>query len=615
MRQILDTLPSWQRRLLQIAIDGLIVCIAWTSAYHLRFDGDVPVHYAEQMRNLFLIVVVLKTLINFTLGIYQQRWRYTSLREAATLCVASISASAFFALLRATRLFLVPYAIIIVDWALCILGIAGVRVLRRIQITIWKNRATAASIPTLVVGAGDAAAAFLSDLAKLSKRNLRVIGLLDDDDQKRATRLHGVPVLGATTQIELFIKQHDIRHVIIAMPTVEAAVVRDIIRRCHSCGATVRVIPALGDAGNLTTGRYAVTLADLVETTEIKRTLLGTIDAPKQARTVLVTGGAGYIGNHLVEKLLSRGFRVRVLDNMAYGNLGLAPLLAHPDLEIVRGDIANIRDVVSAIKGVHMVYALAAIVGDPACGIDAETTLNLNYESTKLLVEACNFYGVRRLVFASSCSVYGAARHTLNENSSLNPQSLYARTRIMSEEVIFERCGDVIPVILRLSTVFGLSRRMRFDLVVNLLTAQAVTQGAISVFGGEQWRPFVHCQDAADAFLLAGTVPDERVRKQVFNVGGDALNFTVDRIADLIVESVPGVRVNRMGNSPDPRDYRVAFDKIATLGFRPKFDIVAGIREIQAEIARDPRLGNFKNPIFSNVEAIRERLELHTKSA
>ena len=223
---------------------------------------------------------------------------------------------------------------------------------------------------------------------------------------------------------------------------------------------------------------------------DIKEISSDTKDAmkPTTHNRVLVTGGFGYIGTHLVEMLLEAGYRVRVLDNFTYGRQGLEAIGDHPNLEVIEGDIANIRDVVRSVKHVDTVIALAAIVGDPACGIDAEATLNLNYEATKILVETADFYGVKRFVFASSCSVYGASGDEfLTEESSLNPVSLYARTRIMSEEILLERCGNMKPVIFRLSTVFGYSPRMRYDLVINTITARGVVDGKFQIFDCE-WR-------------------------------------------------------------------------------------------------------------------------------
>ena len=239
-------------------------------------------------------------------------------------------------------------------------------------------------------------------------------------------------------------------------------------------------------------------------------------------QTVLVTGGAGYVGSWLVRKLLDRDYRVRVLDSFLYGGHGLAEIAGHPRLEIIEGDIRHLGSVARAVKGVDGVIALAALVGDAACDLDPEETEAINYESVRLLADACRRQGVPRFVFASSCSVYGANSDlVLNEGSWLNPVSLYARTRIQSEEMLLKHSESLGVVILRLATVFGLSPRMRFDLIVNTLTMHAIHKGAMQVFGGNQWRPNLHVQDAADAFILGLEAPAEKVEKGVFNVGSN----------------------------------------------------------------------------------------------
>jgi len=257
---------------------------------------------------------------------------------------------------------------------------------------------------------------------------------------------------------------------------------------------------------------------------------------------------------------------------------------------------------------VHGVIALAAIVGDPACNLDPEETINLNYTATKVLIEACNFYDVRRVVFASSCSVYGASNQdVLTEQSRLNPVSLYARTRVLSENILFDRAGDVEPVVLRLSTVFGLSPRMRFDLVVNTLTVRAVVDGKISIMGGNQWRPNVHCRDAARAFIRALEAPAGLVAGEVFNVGGDGLNHTITQLGDMVAETVGNVQVQQQPDIADPRDYRVSFEKIRnTLGFEPEFTVVAGIREVAAAVRADATLREYQNAAYHNVQALKQ---------
>ena len=303
---------------------------------------------------------------------------------------------------------------------------------------------------------------------------------------------------------------------------------------------------------------------------------------------------------------------MRVLDNFTYGDEGLADLRNHPRFEMRVGDISSVRDVVSAVKDVDTVLALAAIVGDPACGLNAEETLNLNYESTKILAEACNFYGVERLVFASSCSVYGAAQNDLlTETSALNPVSLYARTRILSEEVLVERCGDTTPVIVRLATVFGLSPRMRFDLVVNTLTVRALVDRKIQIYGGDQWRPFVHCQDVAEAFAVAATASRELVAGEVFNVGSTKMNYTLEDVGSIVAGVVgPDVEVDTGEFNEDRRNYRVSFDKIeSVLGFRPEYSLESGVEEMVQAIEASSTLRDYQQARFSNLKHLKDKFD------
>jgi nucleoside-diphosphate-sugar epimerase len=308
-----------------------------------------------------------------------------------------------------------------------------------------------------------------------------------------------------------------------------------------------------------------------------------------------------------------------VLDNFTYGFNGLSAIGSHPRLDVISGDICNLRDVSRAMRDVDGVIGLAAIVGDPACNLDPEETINLNYAATKILAEAADFYRVQRLVFASSCSVYGASLKEddlLNERSRLNPVSLYARTRVLSENIIFDRCGDTEPVVLRLATVFGLSPRMRFDLVVNTLTARAVVERAISIFGGRQWRPNVHCRDAARAFLMALEAPGDKVAGEVFNVGGDENNHRISEIGEIVADIVGDVQVNLQNEIPDPRDYRVSFEKIRrVVGFVPEYSVRDGVREVASAMRADLGLRTHMDPMFHNVQALRQALGRELPSA
>jgi len=324
-----------------------------------------------------------------------------------------------------------------------------------------------------------------------------------------------------------------------------------------------------------------------------------------QDEVVLVTGGAGYIGSHLVRKLLQRGYQVRVLDKFLYGEHGIAELRGDSNLDLRYGDICNIRDVVQAVKGVRAVVALAALVGDAACDLDPQEALTTNFEATRCLLESCREVGVGRVVFASSCSVYGAnGNDLLTEGSHLNPVSLYARTRIMSEELLLQEHGMVEVVILRLSTVCGLSPRMRFDLMVNTITARASVEGRVRVVGANQWRPHIHVQDAAEAFLRAVEAPSDVAAGEIFNVGAETQNFTVGEIANKVVQQIPGTIVEYFDRIEDRRSYRVAFDRIRTkLGFVPARTVDDAIREVRT-VLQTGEVRDYGDEVYHNVKQL-----------
>jgi len=315
---------------------------------------------------------------------------------------------------------------------------------------------------------------------------------------------------------------------------------------------------------------------------------------------VLVTGGAGYVGSHLTRQLLARGHRVRVLDNFVYGQHGLDELGEHVDLELISGDICDERALTRAVSGVQAVVALAAIVGDAACDLDPERTMAVNYDSTRQMLNACREARVQRLVFASSCSVYGAnGNDVLDEQSSLNPVSLYARTRIMSEELLLNQ-RDLEVVILRLATVCGVSPRMRFDLMVNTMTACAMAHGAIKVSGAAQWRPHLHVQDAAQAFLCA--VESRPGQENIFNVGSDEQNFTVGEIAEHVAQQVPNTQIEYAPNGHDLRSYRVSFDRIRNqLGFKAGRTVDDAISEV-GQLMHSGVVSDFRHDQFHNAK-------------
>ena len=328
---------------------------------------------------------------------------------------------------------------------------------------------------------------------------------------------------------------------------------------------------------------------------------------PPQAPMVLVIGGAGYIGSALLPKLLDQGYRVRLLDLLMYGTDPIKDLLNHPRLEILQADFRQVDKVVEAMKGVDTVIHLGAIVGDPACALNEELTIEVNLVATRMIAEIAKGWGIKRFIFASTCSVYGASDEVLDERSALNPVSLYARSKIASERVLAEMADESFaPVILRFGTIYGLSGRTRFDLVINLLTAMAVVDNKITVFGGDQWRPFVHVDDAALAVFKALEAPLEVVRNQVFNVGSKEQNYTIQQVGEIIHQMVPGAELISKGTDGDRRNYRVNFNKILnTLNFEPQWTVEQGVSQV-IEAIQSGLVKDYNEARYSNVKFLKE---------
>jgi len=329
-------------------------------------------------------------------------------------------------------------------------------------------------------------------------------------------------------------------------------------------------------------------------------------------RSVLVIGGAGYIGSILVRKLLDRDYQVTVLDALVYGDESIRDLYDHPNFEFIRGDLRDIETVVRALQYADAVVHLGALVGDPACALDEKLTLEINLAATRMIAEAARGFGVQRFIFASTCSVYGASDQVLDERSALNPVSLYARTKIESERVLLGLNNDrFTPIILRFGTIYGLSPRPRFDLVVNLLAAKATCEKRIAIFGGDQWRPFIHVDDAAEAIMKCLEAPLHAIKGQIFNVGSDDQNYQIAQLGDIIKELIPHTEVVHQGQQVDPRNYRVSFGKIRKhLGFIPRYTVADGVLEVKAAI-EEGRIRDYRDAHYSNYKTLCEEGNAH----
>jgi nucleoside-diphosphate-sugar epimerase len=326
---------------------------------------------------------------------------------------------------------------------------------------------------------------------------------------------------------------------------------------------------------------------------------------PGRVEKVLVLGGAGYLGSALVPQLLARGYTVRVLDSFLFGEAPLAPWKDHPHCELVRGDVRDIEAIVHAVRGCDAVVHLAGIVGDSACEENQQLAIEVNGAAKRMLVDVARGCGVHRFVFASSCSVYGASDLPVNEHSKIAPLSVYAQTKADSENILLRsQAPDFHPVLLRLGTLFGMSRRMRFDLVVNLLVARAASAHRITIMNGDQWRPFLHVDDAARAFVVCLAAPSSAVSGEIFNVGSESMNHQLDHLGEKIAAVVPETEIERTSSS-DRRNYRVEFGKIESrLGFRCERTLESGIAEI-LEAVRTRAIQDFSTEEFNNQVATR----------
>jgi len=300
---------------------------------------------------------------------------------------------------------------------------------------------------------------------------------------------------------------------------------------------------------------------------------------------VLVTGGTGYIGSVVVSELVGSR-RVQHVRTIASSNGVLPP--SSPKCEFVHADIRSDEDVGNALKDVETVFHLAAIVGDAACEEAPRKAVDVNVESVKKLIALSLKNDVDRIVFCSTCTVYGLQpqNHVVNEFSKPNPTSLYGSTKLEAER-LFQKAHEESGLdfcTFRLGTVYGPSDpcAMKFNIFPNLFVLNAYRTKTIRLYGGDKWRPLLNTQDVARAFMLASEAPKLRVSGETFNVGGNFENYTIRRVAEIVAEEVHGTKIVEEPLPPDPRSYKVNFDKIQkVLGFKPLHTLRNGVRELR----------------------------------
>jgi len=284
---------------------------------------------------------------------------------------------------------------------------------------------------------------------------------------------------------------------------------------------------------------------------------------------ILVTGGCGYIGSVLIPKLLDLGHRVTVYDTMWFGNF----LKENKDLKIIQGDIRNTDAV--PMEGANAIIHLANIANDPCGDLNAKLAWEVNVLATMGLVEKAIAHNVHQFILSGSGSVYGVKEDLqVTEELSLVPISDYNKTKMISERVLLSYKDKIIVQIVRPATVCGYSPRMRLDISVNMLTVQALANGRITVFGGDQTRPNIHIQDITDVFIHLLNLGKKATG--IYNAGFE--NISILEIAKMVARCVPAEIV--VSESNDPRSYRLNADKLLGTGFKPKFKVIDAIREI-----------------------------------
>jgi nucleoside-diphosphate-sugar epimerase len=321
-------------------------------------------------------------------------------------------------------------------------------------------------------------------------------------------------------------------------------------------------------------------------------------------KTTLVTGGSGYIGALLVQGLLEAGHEVRVLDSLLHGQEDIAAEQERAGVQVIRADIRDGDARKRALAGADAVVHLAAIVGDPACGRDPELSDEVNVQATRSLVTDAGEAGVERLVFASTCSNYGRMADPtvpITEDGELSPVSLYAEQKVGMERLILGGANGVKATCLRFATVYGVGRRMRFDLTVNEFSRELWADRELEVFGEQFWRPYIHVRDAGRAVRTVLEAPAETVAGEVFNAGRSGENYRKLDLVEEIRKQIDRGSVSYVHRDEDPRDYKVSFDKVRSrLGFETLMTVPDGIGEVIAALDAGA-FGDPFDPRYKNV--------------
>lgn len=332
-------------------------------------------------------------------------------------------------------------------------------------------------------------------------------------------------------------------------------------------------------------------------------------------KKIFVTGGCGYIGSGLIRKLLDIGHHVSCLDLLIYGDESVRNILDNKNFNLIVGDIRDKKKLEQNMKNIDEVVHLAAIVGDKPCEAAPKAAYDINYNATKILCEIAQKNGVKKFIFASTCSNYGITSDNefANEQTPFNPVSLYAESKIDSESYISNISNNNFKTFcLRFATAYGVSFRTRFDLTINSFAYEAYKTKKISVFASETWRPYIHVNDINNIILSIIEKDELKENNHIFNAGFSGENFTKREIVGQLVKLLPDLEVEYIPISNDKRNYRVDFSKIEKfLGLKNKFTVLMGFKEV-LEALKSKKIDDktFKN---TNLEALIEFFKQNSK--
>ncbi|MSS74655.1 SDR family oxidoreductase [Candidatus Pacearchaeota archaeon] len=324
---------------------------------------------------------------------------------------------------------------------------------------------------------------------------------------------------------------------------------------------------------------------------------------------VIVTGGAGYLGNILVPLLLEAGKKVTVVDSLYFGKEHLEKYLSNPQFSLIEMDVSHHENIPSLFKDVETVIHLAGLSNDPSGDLDPNLTIQTNFLATLSLARRAKAEGVKKFIFISSCSVYGASgAHHLDEQSEVGPVTLYALSKLQCENELLPLADSKFSVTaLRFATLFGYSPRMRFDLAVNVMTKRALQGKSIILNGdGVQYRPFLHVKDASRAIMTVMGEDPCIVNKQIFNVGNSDLNFMIKDLVVLMQKIFPNAPIERLEGNRDNRSYLVSFKKFERIcNFKALYDVAYGVKEIQEAFTKG-ELPNMDDMKYYNLEVMKK---------